>query len=49
MTENWDFFKGLVHGFGHKFAPFPSFYFRQNRPGKCVSGFSRKKKYFPRQ
>ena len=29
--------KGLVHGFGQKLAIFQSFYFRQNRPGKCVT------------
>ena len=28
------FQKGLVHGFGQKWAIFPSFYFRQHRPGK---------------
>ena len=36
--------KGLVHGFGPKLASFPSFYFRQYRPGKCVLGYSRRKK-----
>ena len=35
---------GLVHGFGQTLAIFPSFYFRQNRPGKCVSRYSKKKK-----
>ena len=38
--------KGLVYGFGQKLAPFPSFYFRQNRPGKCVLGYSGNKKRF---
>ena len=28
--------KGLVHDFCEKLAVFLSFYFRQNRPGKCV-------------
>ena len=28
--------KGLVHGFGPKLAIFPSFYFKQCRPGKGV-------------
>ena len=35
---------GLVHGFGQTLAIFPSFYLRQNRPGKCVSRYSKKKK-----
>ena len=30
------FAKGLVHGFGPKLAIFPSFYFRQYSPGKCI-------------
>ena len=28
-SKNWDFSKGLTHGFGEKFAIFPSFLFRQ--------------------
>ena len=36
--------KGLVHGFGLKVSIFPSFCFRQKRPGKQVSRYSRKKK-----
>ena len=36
--------KGLVHGFGQKSAIFPSFYFRQNRPGKLVSRYSKTEK-----
>ena len=36
--------KGLVHGFRLKVSIFPSFCFRQKRPGKCVSRYSRKKK-----
>ena len=27
--------KGLTHGFGPKMAIFPTFFFRQYRPGKC--------------
>ena len=27
-SKNWDFLKGLVHGFGQKLAIFPCFYFR---------------------
>ena len=34
------FLKGLVHGFDQKLA---IIHFRRNRPGKCVSRFSRKK------
>ena len=26
-SKNWDFFKGLTHGFGRKLAIFPSFFF----------------------
>ena len=40
------FRKGLVHGFRLKVSIFPSFCFRQKRPGKCVSRYSRKKKRF---
>ena len=39
-TKNWDFLKGLVHDFCQKMAIFSSFYFRQNRPGKCVLRYS---------
>ena len=28
--------KGLLHGFGQKFENFPSFYYWQNQPAKCV-------------
>ena len=28
--------KGLVHGFGQNLAIFPTFYFREYRPKKCV-------------
>ena len=38
------FSQGLVHNFGLKLSIFPSFCFRQKRPGKCVSRYSRKKK-----
>ena len=40
------FAKGLTHGFCPKLAIFPSFVFRQYRPGKCVLRYSRKKKRF---
>ena len=43
--KNWDFFiKGLTHGFGPKIAIFPTFLFRQHRPGKCLLRSSRTKK-----
>ena len=38
----------LVNGFGQKLLSFLSFYLRQNRPEKCVSRYSRKKKRFLR-
>ena len=38
------FSQGLVHNFGLTLSIFPSFCFRQKRPGKCVSRYSRKKK-----
>ena len=40
--------KGLTHGFGPKTAVFPTFFFRQNRPGKCVLRYSRTKKRLSR-
>ena len=36
--------KGLTHGFGPKMAIFPTFLFRQYRPGKCLLRYSRTKK-----
>ena len=36
--------KGLTHGFGRKMAIFPTFFFRQYRPGKCLLRYSRTKK-----
>ena len=36
--------KGLTHGFGQKMAIFPTVFFRQYRPRKCVQGYSRTKK-----
>ena len=40
--------KGLTHGFGPKMAIFPTFFFRQYRPGKCVLRYSRTKKRLSR-
>ena len=36
--------KGLTDCFGPKMAIFPSFFFRQYRPGKCLLRFSRTKR-----
>ena len=38
--------KGLTYGFGPKMALFPTFFFRQYRPGICLLRYSRKKKLF---
>ena len=38
------FLKGLTHGFGTTMAIFPTFFFRQYRPGKCLLRYSRTKK-----
>ena len=40
--------KGLTHGFGPKMAIFPTSFFRQYRPGKCLLRDSRTKKLFSR-
>ena len=40
--------KGLTHGFGPKMALFPTSFFKQYRPGKCLLGYSRTKKRFSR-
>ena len=36
--------KRLTHGFRPKIAIFPSFFFRQYKPGKCLLRYSRTKK-----
>ena len=36
--------KGLTHGFGLKMAIYPTFFFREYRPGKCLLRYSRTKK-----
>ena len=36
--------KGLTQGFGSKMAIFPTFLFRQFRPGQCLLRHSRSKK-----
>ena len=42
------FRNGLTHGFGPKMAIFPTFFFRQYRPGKCLLRYSRTKKRLSR-
>ena len=42
------FAKWLGHCFGPKLAIFPSFYFRQYRPGKCVLRYCRTRKRLSR-
>ena len=41
------FKKGLNHGFGPRMAYFPTFFFWQYRPAKCLLRYSRAKKRFP--
>ena len=47
-SKNWGFSKGVVHGFGQKLVIFLDFYFRENRPEKCVLRYSRRKKRLSR-
>ena len=35
-SKNWIFPNGLVHGFDQKLVIIPEFYFRENKPEKCV-------------
>ena len=42
------FLKGLTHGFGPKMAIYPTFFFRQYRPGKRLLRCSRTKKQLSR-
>ena len=42
------FSKGLTHGFGPKMAIFPTFFFRQYRPGKCLLRYFTTKKELSR-
>ena len=43
-SKNWHCSKGVNHGFGPKMAIFPTFLFKQYRPGKCLLRYSRTKK-----
>ena len=45
-SKNWHFSKGVIPGFASKMAIFPTFLFRQYKPGKCVLWYSRTKKRF---
>ena len=50
-SKSWkiDIFpKGLTNGFGPKIAIFPTFFFRQYRPSKCLLRYSRRKKRLSR-
>ena len=43
-SKNWHFSKGLTYSFGPKLPVFPTFFFRQYRPGKCLLRHSTSKK-----
>ena len=45
-SKNWHFSKGVMPGFASKMAIFPTFLFRQYKPGKCLLCYSRTKKRF---
>ena len=47
-SKNGDFFKGVSPWFWSKIGNFPDFYFRENRPEKCVLRYCRRKKRFSR-
>ena len=49
QSQKIDIFpKGLTHGFGPTMTIFPTFFFRQYRPGKCLLRYSRAKKRLSR-
>ena len=45
-SKNWHFSKAVIPGFAPKMAIFPTFLFRQYKPGKCLLWYSRTKKRF---
>ena len=47
-SKNWLFLNGLTHGFCAKMAIFSTFFFREDRPGKCLLRYSRRKKTLSR-
>ena len=47
-SKNRQFSKGVSAWFWSKIGHFPSFYFRQYRPGKCGLRYSRRKKRLSR-
>ena len=47
-SKNWHFSKGVNQWFWSKNHHFSNFFFRQNRPGKCLLWYSRTKKRLSR-
>ena len=47
-SKNWDFLKGVSPWFWSKIGNFSDFYFRENRPDKCVLRNSKRKKHLSR-
>ena len=47
-SKNWDFSKGVSPWFRSKIGNFSRFYFRENRPEKCVLRYCRRKKRLSR-
>ena len=47
-SKNWHFSNRLTHGFGPKMEIFPTFFFWQYIPGKCLLWYSRTKKHLSR-
>ena len=47
-SKNWDFSKRVSPWFLSKIDIFSRFYFRENRPEKCVLRYSRRKKLLSR-
>ena len=47
-SKKWDFFKRVSPWFLSKIDIFSRFYFRENRPEKCVLRYSRRKKLLSR-
>ena len=43
-SKNWHFSKGVNRCFWSKHGHFPTFFFRQYRPGKCLLQYSKAKK-----
>ena len=43
-SKNWHFYQGVTHGFGPKTDIFPTFFFRQYSPRKCLIRYCISKK-----